>query len=942
MATGNTIDKLVVEIRAETAQLRRDLKKIDNQLKATTNTSKGLNMSLKSVGTALVAFGAVGAIRSIIQTTRTFEDLKATLEAITGSAKTAALSFDVIKDFTATTTFQLDGVTKAFITFLQAGITPTTDALRDFGNLAAAFDKDISVLAQAVFRAMTGEMEMLKQFNVIMRVEGDKFNATFDGVTTKVDRNGEAIAEYIRSIARARFPDALEKRADTLSGAISNLDDAFAIFQFTIGEVFRPILIQTARDLAQFFNENENGAEIIGNVLAGAFKTLAGIVKVVTNNMDLLMGLVVGLTTAAVLNGLVQVVNLVIALGKAIRAAGVAQAILNALSTRGIALLTMGATIGTATMLVNRAFGDDQEELGKFKDEVKDTEANVLALEQALMKTLNAQQLFSKEQNSMISLLTDAGKVTQTFADRLNNAFGMDTTKRIQSFNTQLEDMRKIFNDRKILEVLAGKGAGFTDFDPATAPGNQMFRDVLAGVINSPFGKGKTLEEVLDFLNQQQSNLGFSDFSFVRIATEMVPDPEKEGETIKKLVARGIKHGQVEDVIGDDVFAQFLGFKDYADLQHFANNFLPVGNIQNAFKLFSEAISDPMNLDLMQGMGLDLDPFKELRFITQPENIENLRAFIQHYQDLGKIPPGFGESAEDLELITQALTKFLDVSDRELLELSDVASMLEQFARETKFPTPEIEDFTQAIKESSPELKKYFDEISAKYPTLFDDYDDFITTLQDGVEELEGAVKTASELFGEELLQAVVSSTNAFTTQFVDALLRGESALESFKNFSRQLVSQIIATFLQLAVVNQILNAAFGLTGTADALPTFSGRSSSSGSGLSTTPVGNPRGGYASGGRLQMGMPTLVGERGAELFIPDSSGRLMNSMNTKDMMGGGSPIIVNQSINFATGVVPTVRAEVTKMMPDIAEVTKGAVAEAAMRGGSYRRMLQGG
>ena len=209
---------------------------------------------------------------------------------------------------------------------------------------------------------------------------------------------------------------------------------------------------------------------------------------------------------------------------------------------------------------------------------------------------------------------------------------------------------------------------------------------------------------------------------------------------------------------------------------------------------------------------------------------------------------------------------------------------------------------------------------------------------RDGVEQLEDSVKTASELFGDELLQAVVSSTNAFTTQFVDALLRGESALESFQNFARQLVSQIIATFLQLAVVNEILNNVFNLTG-GDALPTFSGRCNS---GVSSTPVGNPSGGYAGGGRLQMGMPTLVGERGAELFIPDSSGRLMNSMNTKDMMGGGSPIIVNQSINFATGVVPTVRAEVTKMMPDIAEVTKGAVAEAAMRGGSYRRMLQGG
>ena len=67
----------------------------------------------------------------------------------------------------------------------------------------------------------------------------------------------------------------------------------------------------------------------------------------------------------------------------------------------------------------------------------------------------------------------------------------------------------------------------------------------------------------------------------------------------------------------------------------------------------------------------------------------------------------------------------------------------------------------------------------------------------------------------------------------------------------------------------------------------------------------------------------------------------MNNMNTKNAMGC-TPIIVNQSVNFATWVVPTVRAEVTKMMPQIADVTKGAVAEAAMRGGNFRRMLQGG
>ena len=86
----------------------------------------------------------------------------------------------------------------------------------------------------------------------------------------------------------------------------------------------------------------------------------------------------------------------------------------------------------------------------------------------------------------------------------------------------------------------------------------------------------------------------------------------------------------------------------------------------------------------------------------------------------------------------------------------------------------------------------------------------------------------------------------------------------------------------------------------------------------------------------------LVGERGPEIFVPHSNGNIMNNMNSKNAMGGGGTTVINQSINFATGVVPTVRAEVMKMMPQIADVTKGAVAEAAIRGGSYRRMLQGG
>ena len=169
--------------------------------------------------------------------------------------------------------------------------------------------------------------------------------------------------------------------------------------------------------------------------------------------------------------------------------------------------------------------------------------------------------------------------------------------------------------------------------------------------------------------------------------------------------------------------------------------------------------------------------------------------------------------------------------------------------------------------------------------------------------------------------QVISTSANAFSNDFVNALMNGESALESFNDFAKSLVSQIISTFLQLAVVNKILNAVFS--------------SANGGKGLNLPEL-------ASGGTIQRGQPTLVGERGPEIFVPNSSGTIMNGMNTKNAMGGGSTIVVNQSVNFATGVVPTVRAEVMKMMPQIADVTKGAVAEAAMRGGNYRRMLQGG
>jgi len=180
----------------------------------------------------------------------------------------------------------------------------------------------------------------------------------------------------------------------------------------------------------------------------------------------------------------------------------------------------------------------------------------------------------------------------------------------------------------------------------------------------------------------------------------------------------------------------------------------------------------------------------------------------------------------------------------------------------------------------------------------------------------EDSISELEEAFGE-LAPVIAEATNKFTNDFVQSLMDGENAMDSFKNLFKDMARQIIASALQMQIIKPIMDAMF-------------------------TAVGLPVGTKAGGGRVQKGMPTLVGERGAEIFIPNTGGTIMNNMNTKNALSGGGGVTVVQHNNFALGVGATARAEVAKLLPQIQESSKAAVLEAAARGGSFRRGLMGG
>ena len=231
-----TVDQLIIEIKAETTKLRKGLDQVNRSLDVTQKKSMTVTSSFRGLGKAFALIGGGLAIKGIVNTARSFEDLEATLRAVTGSAPNAKLAMQTVTEFTKTTPFQLKNVTESFIRFFQAGIEPNAENLKAFGNLAAGMGKDITQLAQATFNATTGEMEMLKQFGIKAKLMGDEIEVSFEGQKTTIDRTGEAIGEFLLNLGRTRFPTAIEERLNTLSGATSNLQDQLSLASDSIGK----------------------------------------------------------------------------------------------------------------------------------------------------------------------------------------------------------------------------------------------------------------------------------------------------------------------------------------------------------------------------------------------------------------------------------------------------------------------------------------------------------------------------------------------------------------------------------------------------------------------------------------------------------------------------------------------------------------------------------
>jgi len=263
----------IVGLAVDSRSVKEGTKSLDGLGKQAGKTEKATDKMSASLKRSAVAMGAMAtaaaalAATKLLNVARSFDVMNASLVTVTGSTEAAAKAFSKIEQFAATTPFDLEQVANAFIKMKALGLDPSERALTDYGNTASAMGKSLNQMIEAVADAATGEFERIKEFGIKASSQGDRVKFTFRGVTTEIGKNSAEIERFLMNIGEVDFAGAMEQRANSLDGALSNLSDSWDGLFRTIAQSGASAIF---KDLALQLSAAAEGANTLIKVLSNA------------------------------------------------------------------------------------------------------------------------------------------------------------------------------------------------------------------------------------------------------------------------------------------------------------------------------------------------------------------------------------------------------------------------------------------------------------------------------------------------------------------------------------------------------------------------------------------------------------------------------------------------------------------------------------------------
>jgi len=369
-----------------------------------------------------------------------------------------------------------------------------------------------------------------------------------------------------------------------------------------------------------------------------------------------------------------------------------------------------------------------------------------------------------------------------------------------------------------------------------------------------------------------------------------------------------------------------------------------MGELIDRFRKFGEL---PSVTDVFGGRELG----QEERIKDLADAVEMWQKRLQKYPNSAKILDELAKAQENLASATAKLqgTRLKEIMNEPLVQLPEVVAKPvktdKNWDEEFKKAWEGLTDVQQANVKLMPQLDKKYQNLEARLKSTKDALGDYskaqfeanmsgyldpaqrgkrqnslpaeLEAIRESVIEVKSPLKDFADSMPT-LNQAMESVVVGGMTALEDSLVGLVNGTMSAKEAFRSMANSIINDLIRMAIQQQItapLAQMFGLQAAAPSVPLT---------------------GKAIGGSVQAGQSYMVGERGAELFVPNQSGSIVSN----NQLGGGGGTTIVQNINVTTGVQQTVRAEIMTLMPQIANAAKSAVADAKLRGGSYAAALR--
>jgi hypothetical protein len=443
-------------------------------------------------------------------------------------------------------------------------------------------------------------------------------------------------------------------------------------------------------------------------------------------------------------------------------------------------------------------------------------------------------------------------KITGNTAVQLGGDFAQASLNIQKSFSAGIGSA-DLFRDRAVT-AMAGFEAGVKVSVDESIKG-------LAKAFGTGGQYGQLTKELSETTFGTISNLKDAFFQFqVAVSTGFFPALKRELGDLKQIVDDNQESIQdFGEAVGTNLVKAFERGKQVAD-----DLKKPMENIAKAFNSIIDGFlllpPEIQNYGVIVGLLLGKKGIMALGVVSGARSlIEKYQLQIENFMTTGRYYAT--KLFEEIGLIAEGS------ADKVFQELLDIRTKLSQQINDINNDAPNVVipvtlNGTDELDEDLKEVKKNIDGLSEAIKGF---QSGFKTAMDEAIKITDDFEKLGKKAF------------DGFADSLTDAIMTGKA---NFKDFARSLLADLLRIIIrqQLAVqLQRILgfgSAVSGGGGIIASIPKLFG--------------------FANGGTPPVNRPSIIGERGAELFIPKSSGTVVPN---EDLKGIGGTTNINFTIN---------------------------------------------